>query len=52
MVSGETSGEPRRARDTVETETPARLATSAMLDGGSVSDVIDLTRVDGRDPLA
>ena len=34
-VSADTSGEPRRARDTVDTETPARSATSAMLEGDS-----------------
>ena len=34
VVLGDTSGEPRRARETVEIDTPARCATSAMLEGG------------------
>ena len=33
VVVAETSGEPRSARETVGTETPARRATSAMLAG-------------------
>ena len=32
VVSGDTRSEPRSARETVETETPASRATSAMLD--------------------
>ena len=33
VVAADTSGEPRSARETVGTETPARRATSAMLAG-------------------
>ena len=32
VVSGDTRSEPRSARETVETDTPANLATSAMLE--------------------
>ncbi len=35
VVAAETRSDPRRARDTVATETPARAATSAIVASGS-----------------